>query len=269
MEPYTHLQQPNNLSTQLLDHISGLNSSSIYQSDLPDHLDTSHEVSLENSNTRYSQIVPREHLNQAPDQEQVYIPPSQADSSAIEVPVAIDLRTRLVQKIHSLKRRLGRGWYKVYTFWLLLMMALTILVLVRETIYFIEYLVDFGLYAWDFIALIAVVFACIWHFRQCWYEIQAISSRSLKKAKRALKLMVGFTIYFFVFVALVYVFYIPSFSIIFKIYDDGGLFLVFLACWALFISITVAGAKKVSDVLEKIGFLQMRLDSNMPSVVQG
>ena len=180
-----------------------------------------------------------------------------------EAPEYRDERTTIMNRISSIESRLDHGWYKCFEYWLYVSMVVTAIIITRQGLIYLDDLWRYGVYSWTVVPLVALFVACVWNFATCWTELQAIYMLSLEKAERAFRMIKGFLVFYAVVLIFVFFFEVPSFGIIFHIYNVNGEMLLFLALNFTLIGITFEGARKVRNKLEKRYNLRLGLNSSI------
>ena len=212
-----------------------------------------------------SELPENPNNEQISNQQEPYIPPPENNENDPQSPEDNDQRATLIARISSIESKLDHGWYKCFGYWLYVSMVFTAILVTGQGLIYIKNLIKYGLYSWTLVPLVGLFVAGIWNFATCWTELQAIYRLSLKKAEQAFSMIKGFLVFYAVMLIFVFFFEIPSFGIIFHIYNMNGFFVLFLAMNLMVIGITFHGAFKVRNKLFKRASLRLGLSQNPQS----
>jgi len=195
-----------------------------------------------------------------------YLPLNKDDDQNKIDNIAIS-QQNLHSKITELAHRLSHGFYKLYIVWLYVFTILSALQIIHTVI--------FTVYYWDAYAFISLIYLS-WMTYQCMLEINAIKTRSLVKANRAMKFMI---IFILINIAAIVIFAILHPRIEGRPRKESSAFwklylLIFLwsyYCVLLFIHLcaNLLGAVKVKKILARMQVLQLVCNQGISSKEEG
>jgi len=175
-------------------------------------------------------------------------------------------RRQLWTKIKDIEERLGNGWYFAYIVWLWIGIVGSVLGVFQLAMSFLVLLVisnferDIGrgyqesgfINFLGFIFFLVQISWYVWSFQQCLVLKNAMNDKNLQAARRGLKSMIWFAVYYFVtFIAHTVFFY----SILPENMKEKGVLSfvlqIYLVCFAIGTYVHLYGAKKVIELLSE------------------
>jgi len=163
-----------------------------------------------------------------------------------------DPRFPLHNKILDIENQLNKGWFLVYRIWLYLIVGACCLVCGEELINFVILLIYYEKDLLPAIILVMVTIGlCIWGIQQALVVKNAMNSKNLEAARRALRSMIWFAFYYFFSMMMFFVILELIRKEIVKESWILAYVLAFVGVYVIPVSINVFGAGRVINLLEK------------------